>query len=243
MPARHIIQTCKDFVLELLFPSFCLGCETPETFLCARCLESIPAAEPQCIACGERSPSGAICARCKQREKFVLKGVTFATSYQDDLVRDIIGHLKYYRIKGLAHPMGELAAGQFARVEAHILKNRDETRMIALPLHKRRRRERGFNQSELLAQTISERLGISLLPGDTLVRIRSTPPQLSMKSRAARLENLRDAFAVQTTNEITGKTILLVDDVSTTGATLNEAARALKAAGAREVWGLVVAHG
>jgi len=139
--------------------------------------------------------------------------------------------------------MGELAAGQFARVEAHILKNRDETRMIALPLHKRRRRERGFNQSELLAQTISERLGISLLPGDTLVRIRSTPPQLSMKSRAARLENLRDAFAVQTTNEITGKTILLVDDVSTTGATLNEAARALKAAGAREVWGLVVAHG
>ncbi len=243
MPTRQIIQTCKDFVLELLFPSFCLGCNTPETFLCTRCLEGIPAAEPQCIACGDRSLSGAICARCRQREKLVLKGVTFATSYQDDLVRDVIGHLKYYRVKSLAQPLGELVSRQFARVEGHILKNREHARMLAMPLHKYRKRERGFNQSELLAQTISQNLAIPLLSERTLIRTKPTPPQLSMQSRVARLENLRDAFEARDTDEIAGKTIVLVDDVSTTGATLNEAARALKAAGAREVWGLVVAHG
>jgi ComF family protein len=108
--------------------------------------------------------------------------------------------------------------------------------VVAVPLHPTRRRERGYNQAALLAEAISRKTGLAYLD-HTLLRIRPTPSQTHL-DRRARAKNVRDAFVVRNAEAVVGKTILLVDDVCTTGATLNECAQALCAAGATAVYGL-----
>jgi ComF family protein len=106
--------------------------------------------------------------------------------------------------------------------------------LIPVPLHPSRLREREYNQSLLLADQLTRQFGIPLLY-DNLVRVRATPPQTEL-TRAARLNNLRRSFAVLRPDEITGKRILLVDDVMTTGTTVNECAKALRKAGSADVY-------
>jgi predicted amidophosphoribosyltransferase len=128
---------------------------------------------------------------------------------------------------------------------AEFLRNTIATRLPAdswyalpIPIHKSKERERGFNQSYLLARE----LGLPLVDR-ALVRTRATPPQARSDSRKARFESIRDAFEVQRPQYIEDKAILLIDDVATTGATLSEAARALKNAGAGRIAAAVLAHG
>jgi ComF family protein len=112
--------------------------------------------------------------------------------------------------------------------------------LVPVPLHPRRKRKRGFNQSELLAQELGGRTGIRTAAG-ALVRRNDTPPQTGL-SAAARRANVRGAFAVRHVSQIAGRAVVLVDDVFTTGATASACARALLAAGAREVRLLTVAR-
>lgn len=130
-------------------------------------------------------------------------------------------------------------------MQAHKAQVPANAALLAVPLHRQKRRERGFNQSELLASAVSQKLSLPLLPPDTLERVKNTPPQAHVRGREERQKNVASAFAVPITNTrvVAGKTILLVDDIATTGSTLNDAARALKEAGAAHVWGLVVAKG
>lgn len=117
----------------------------------------------------------------------------------------------------------------------------DSTDVITpVPLHPVRLRERGFNQSERLARILGRRLMRPVAPA--LVRTRPTPPQ-SRHARAERLIGVRDAFAVRRPSAIADRAVLLVDDVMTTGATLDACGRALRAGGARRVLGFVLAHG
>jgi ComF family protein len=109
--------------------------------------------------------------------------------------------------------------------------------LVPVPLHTRRLKERGFNQAVLLAQAFPEKP----LARETLVRVRHTPPQTGLNPKERR-ENVRKAFAVPRPEEVKGKTILLVDDVYTTGATVRECAKVLLKAGAREVNVLTVAR-
>jgi ComF family protein len=113
--------------------------------------------------------------------------------------------------------------------------------VLPVPLHPRRRRQRGFNQSELLARILAERIGLDL---DTrsLIRSRNTPQQTRAHNRDQREQNLRDAFRCRRPDSIAARRILLVDDVLTTGATARECARTLKAAGAAEVVALSFCH-
>lgn len=114
--------------------------------------------------------------------------------------------------------------------------------LMPVPLHPRKKRERGFNQSECIAQEISSHFSIPLITR-ALVRTRYTPPQVKTVSEEERRKNIAGAFAVTNASLVRGNTIMLIDDVLTTGSTANDAARALKEAGAREVWALVVAKG
>ena len=117
--------------------------------------------------------------------------------------------------------------------------------IVPVPLHRWRLRWRGFNQAEIAAERISESLGWSVA-ADAIKRVRNPKPQADMPDKQSRIENMLNVFACPPKNDLSylaGKTILLIDDVSTTGSTLNDCARALKGVGAKEVIGFVFARG
>jgi ComF family protein len=114
--------------------------------------------------------------------------------------------------------------------------------IIPVPLHVKRFRWRGFNQSELLADSIALHFKLPV-EKTVLVRQKNNIPQVEVKDRKDRIENIKDAFICSSNEKVKDKTVILIDDVATTSATLGECAKALKSAGAKEVWGVVVARG
>jgi len=122
-----------------------------------------------------------------------------------------------------------------------LMSNNQMSVIIPVPLHKKRMRERGFNQSALLAKYIADKTSVPL-DCDTLVKIKNTSSQVSAFSRNDRLQNLYESFLIKNPENIKNKTVILVDDVITTGATIIECARTLKRAGCKNIIALVVAH-
>lgn len=236
----------KRFILDLLFPTTCIGCRKPDEPLCAACVNAIPQAEPGCIVCRQRNPLGSICpGKCKRDMPYIDRAV-WRAPYDHEIVRELIQRLKYRRRKEYAKVVSHLllpAARAFLNQNTPKSVSAYEICMLALPLHKKRMRERGFNQAELFAAHLAENLQIRLLPPQTLERCIDTQPQVSLPGRIERQKNIQDAFLVANSSAVKNKIILLVDDVATTGSTLNAAAKALKLTGAKKVWGLVVAKG
>lgn len=197
----------------------------------------------ECPVC--RKPyqkNGETCRAC--RKETALDGLFIAQSYQEYLIQKLLFALKYRFLEIAADPLAELLARAINR---HPLPLPEI--VIPVPLHPRRLRYRGFNQSELIAQKTLERLlpkntTLSLLQTHLLERTRFTKPQMKTESKEERLANLSRAFTVQVTaaGPIVGSSIWLIDDVATTGTTLDECARVLKIAGAKSVWGIVVAR-
>jgi len=201
-------------LLDLLYPPRCVVCREPgpERF-CARCRHTITAAEPPL------------------RVRSVLAGRGCVGKYTGPL-REAVLYLKYHDRRALADDVGALLA---ARLEAV----RDEWQpeaLVPVPIHPQRRRERGYNQAELLAAALGRRCGLPVR--DALERVRDTPPQVGL-SRKERHENVRNAFAPRA-GAAPGRRAVLIDDVQTTGATLEEAARMLRAAGAHQVYALTL---
>ncbi|HEX3147865.1 MAG TPA: phosphoribosyltransferase family protein [Gemmataceae bacterium] len=154
----------------------------------------------------------------------------------DGPLRDAILQMKHLPGETLAEAMGHL----WARHHEQRLRSLGVHVVVPMPLHWRRRLRRGFNQAELLAAPIAQLLGVELQIG-WLQRIRATKSQLQL-SKTERRTNLAGAFRCATRARLNGLTVLLVDDVLTTGATASEAARALKAGGALDVHVAVLAH-
>lgn len=234
----------KDFVtriLDTLFPAFCLGCGAPSTFLCDICLSKIPLRhEHRCPSCEQTiTPAGQRCSLCVERSS--LDGVFAATYYRVPVVARAIHTYKYRFIPALALPLGDMLSGALQKTNLAL-----PDIILPVPLHTRRLRFRGFNQSELLAQ----RLGAKVAPGmmlpvfsQCLLRTRFTKPQVRTTSREERVRNLQGAFSVSSEagTLLNGKSIWIIDDVTTTGGTLEECALVLKQAGARHVFGIVIA--
>jgi ComF family protein len=152
-------------------------------------------------------------------------------------------------VKDLAVPLAEIIAKQLknrqiVRLEKTIIFGNDtnDKIIISVPLHVKRFRWRGFNQAELLADEISEYFNLPM-EKTILVRKKNNIPQVEVKDRKDRIENIRDAFICSSNEKVKDKTVILIDDVATTSAILGECAKALKSAGAKEVWGVVVARG
>lgn len=152
-------------------------------------------------------------------------------------MRELVHALKYRRNREVATLFATMLASHLAAM--HISFPND-TVLIPVPLHKTRERRRGFNQSLLIAKILAERIGFEVRR-DVLKKIHKTVPQMELL-REERLRNLHGTFAIQNPLPVQGKTVVLVDDVKTTGTTLEEAARLLKQSGARHVWALTVAH-
>ncbi len=218
-----MIEKLIHTFLNFLFPHQCLGCGKNNELLCKECLEKI--GYPTMIKDGN---------------------IYSASDYCDETMKKAVWLLKYKKAKVLAGPLAELIHRRiWNKIE---IKN---SVLIPIPLSKRRLKERGFNQSELIAMHLAEKLAKegplqmqrTLLCTDVLVKIKETPTQVSVKNRKERLKNLKNCFAVKKPEVVKGKNIILIDDISTTGATLKEARKILKSSGAKKVIALVVARG
>jgi len=232
-------------LLSVLYPDGCKVCGTlvPElrqASICAGCWAGVRrVAGPVCSICGRPLPAGpgpadGRCGNCL----FAAPPFTAAraAAYYEGTLREVIHHFKFGRQANLATPLADLLYQAYQETQPWL---RVDV-VVAVPLHRRRLRERGFNQSERLAMRLARRIGRPYLKG-ALTRRRATPPQSGL-GRAARAVNVRGAFAVARPGRVRGRCVLLIDDVFTTGATLGECAGALRAAGAREVFVLTVAR-
>ncbi len=219
-------------LLDTIFPPRCAGCGLRGVDLCAHCISTIRPPDPDsCPRCGRPSRLGGLCKACQGYDG-PLSGIRTACIY-DGVARNAIHSLKYRHRRTLALPLATLLAAELTRrpLQLHLL--------VPVPLHPRRLAERGFNQSELLARDLGKRLGIPV--ATCLERRRETKAQAGLKA-TARWANVRGAFGCVDQSSLHGKRIGVVDDVCTTGATLEECARVLHEAGCSAVWGIAVAR-
>ena len=233
MKGGSLLARVYGTVLDLFFPPRCLVCQGEGSFLHPRCEERLPRLlAPYCEGCSQ--PGGApLCGPCRERP-LALEGVRAPFLYEGP-VREAVHRLKYRGERALAPFLGRLAA-------QHLREHPLPVEVLApVPLHPRRERERGYNQALLLAEALAQEAGLPVVKG-ALRRVRATPPQVQAATAAQRWENTRGAFFVTRATALQGRCVLLIDDVCTTGATLDACARVLRQAGASAVWGLVLAR-
>ena len=232
-PAGRRWRALLDTGLDLLFPPRCAGCGHSGTPLCPACLESVQAVPtPVCRRCGTPGRSPALCPHC-QGGDFQVNAIRAAGIYRHPL-STAIDQLKYQGQPNLAQPLARLMSDYWLGREV------SADLVAAVPLHEDRLRERGFNQSELLAERFCRRTGLPLLAPGPLIRTRATRQQVSLNA-AERQNNMAGAFA-WTGPHLAGAKVLLIDDVATSGATLEACGGALRQAGAAKVWALTVAR-
>lgn len=221
-----MIRKILKEIEELFFPISCVGCETNSTWLCPSCEQKIEYFKEEiCYKCGKQSNNFKVCADCKE----YLDGVYILGSYKDKILKKLIWDYKYNYIKDLSEVISSLFLKNF--------KNNLNINfsLVPVPLYKKKLRVRGYNQSEVIAKEISRKTNIPYF--NYIKRIKDTKPQMEL-SKILRIDNIFNAFEV--TGDVGGKNIYLVDDVVTTGSTLEECSRVLKEAGANEVWALVL---
>lgn len=232
----------KKFFLDLLWPQFCLGCQREGNLICPDCLSLIEVLEYQfCPFCktAQRVLDKGTCLSHRSKH---LKGLFAAASYHNFLVRRLIKNFKYQPfLKNLSEPLAFLIITHFSLIDKkEIFQPVDNSFFIPIPLLASRQRWRGFNQAEEITKILSLYFDVPYQVNN-LIKIKKTQPQTELKEKE-REENIKAAFRVCKPKDIQGKKIFLIDDVFTTGATMEEAAKTLKEAGADKVWGIVAAR-
>ena len=231
MPLTTTLMQLPKLALDLLFPLTCLECRREGKLLCPACVSDLPRLKtPYCRICAEPN-ARSLCRWCSTiapafdglRAPYLMEGA----------LREAVHALKYRGIRAAAPQLAEFLADF---LKWHPIPGE---RLVPVSLHPRRLRERGYNQSALLAKELSKLTGLPVNEG-CLTRIKDSPPQARSASRQQRRENVSESF--QCKDDMTGRRLILVDDVATTGSTLSACASALKAAGAVSVWALVLAR-
>lgn len=230
-------------LLHLVYPPACVVCHAPATSdspnLCAACRAALTTdARPRCPRCAGNIGPFVDCADgCPHcRGDFFHFEQVFRLGYYDGLLQAVVLAMKHARGEMLAEVVGRLYAEHLELG----LRGIGADVVVPVPLHWRRRLGRGYNQSAALARALAERLGVPCRPG-WLRRVRHTPHQTGL-SRTERRANVRAAFRTTGWARVRGRTVLLVDDVLTTGTTASEAAHALRVAGALRVVVVVLAR-
>lgn len=220
-------------ILDFLFPKRCVGCGRVGSYFCESCrakIRYVAVNESICPMCERPAIDGVTHPGCRTR--YGLDGLTSFFRY-DGPVRKAVKVLKYRLVS-------DVSAEFVGLVPASSLNDVPKADCsIPIPLHPTRLRSRGFNQAEVLGKSVAARLNIPVRT-DILRRVKITTPQVSMKTRDARLGNMKNVFrAVKT---IQNGDIILFDDVFTTGATMRSAANTLKRKGAKRVWAVTMAR-
>jgi len=217
-------------LLDVIFPVACVTCDREGMWLCRRCFAAAPLDGrrrcPVCFAAGARHPT------CPHP----LSQLIVAGPYADSSIAPAIQGLKFSYLTALAKPLGLLLARSLA---PHLHRAAFSPILVPIPLHPRRERARGFNQSRSIARCAGVVLDLPV--ADTLLTRQRQTLQQSTLDRDARRRNLAGAFAVPGGISRTDRTFILIDDVCTSGATLTAAARVLEHAGARSIWGATIA--
>lgn len=286
-----------EFFLDLFFPKFCVGCNLEGEWVCQVCEEKVVRVVTQiCPDCERISENGLYCKTCRRKHK--LSGIIVAAYYKEGPIKEAIHNLKYNNVLELRDFLGKLMTGAL-KDNLDVIEG--EVILTAVPMHYLKKAQRGYNQAEILAEEVGERLGKhpqnipavaspsgESLPtcstkkspdGDTLLfglrklvlrifpspkrgeinswnlnnvnfeknfkiikKIRKTKSQVSYSGKKRR-GNLKNSFKIIDKIAVKNRTIIIIDDVTTTGTTLEECARVFKTTGAKKVWGLVVAKG
>lgn len=225
--------------VQLLFPLHCPVCDeivTPSgEKICLKCLRKLKLLTPPwCVKCGKKlAGEGELCTDCQGREHQFIRGRAL---YEYESAAPSIYRFKYGGRREYAEFFGE----QMAEYLGDYVRGVNPDALIPIPLHRRRKLQRGYNQAQLLAQAVGERLGMPVCT-DLLVRSKNTRP-LKYQNYEERQNNLKKAFNVAR-NDVKLKKIILIDDIYTTGSTIDEAARALKAVGVSEIYFVTLACG
>ena len=228
---KHLLTRLAGSALDLLFPLECFGCSKEGEVFCSTCLKELPRLRPPfcrlCCQPGIDSP----CASCQAlplsvdgiRAPFVLDGV----------VRRAVHRLKYGNLRAAAPQLGRIMGEQLMsyKIPGQLV--------VPVPLHPVRLRQRGYNQSDLLAKGVARTSGIPLAK-HLLTRTKNTSPQVASQGREQRRSNVDGSFRCGA--DLSGVSLILIDDVATTGSTLSACAAALKAAGAISVHALALAR-
>jgi len=262
-------------ILDILFPIHCLGCGQEGDFVCLTCFKNLPLNT-------EKSKGNLLVA--SYYENPLVKQIIHRYKY--DFVKDLAKPLSLLMIKKLESEIGSLGIGESPEVGHYFVQESQKVRpqkvgtfskkvplfrsdlcLVPIPLHKKRLRWRGFNQAELLAQEIGQKLNIPVI-NNLLIRTKNTLPQATIENAQERRENINQAFelvsfprkresrnkliwipnqvgndknSIEVRPRVTR--VILIDDISTTGATLDQAAQALLPLNPKQIWKLVVARG
>ena len=231
------------WLVDLLFPIKCLGCGRFGDYVCRKCFGTTSIKKGfECIGCKRNTPFGQTCYLCAKINK--VDQLLIVADYKNPLVEKIIKFFKYKFISDLGWPLSNLIKKylkwltldkRFNVFEANPL-------LVSVPLHNKRLNWRGFNQSELLAKEIADTFQMEMA-SNIIDRTTNSVPQADIKEKEERLKNLSGIFRILSKEKVVGREVLLIDDVCTTGATLNECAKVLKANGVSKVVALVIARG
>lgn len=218
----HFLNT----ILDIVFPVNCVSCEKRGSDLCLKCLLSSPAAE--------RESANWIFPLFDYRHLPIKKSIWLLKYKGKKRLAGIFAEILYERI------IEELS-------ELSVMENFRQPILIPIPLSKKRYKERGYNQAELICRELIKinnlRHGVDWkLEKDILIKIKETEHQANIKDRKDRLKNLANSFSVKNPEIIKNKNIILIDDVTTTGATLTEAKKILKQSGAKKIIAFTMAH-
>lgn len=236
-------------ILDIIFPKRCLSCWRFGKYFCDRCIptiRTIGVSDTICPVCERAAIGGVTHYGCQS--KYSLDGLTSIFRY-DGIIKQAVKALKYRLVSDLTKEFvslipvsffDEVTKGCTSRCVPKLQTN--EASLIPIPLHPSRFRDRGFNQAEVLGRLLADRLHIPMRT-DILKRVIATTPQVEMRDRKDRLQNMKDVFVFHDSKfNIHNSRILLFDDVFTTGATMRSAGETLKRAGAKHVWAVTMAR-
>jgi competence protein ComFC len=223
----------QEKVVDFFFPRHCIGCGRVGDFLCAYCCQKLPLLLPPfCRKCGKPESSGGLCAAC-WGQNTDIDGIRSVFRFEG-VIRQAIHELKYRNLRAISGRLATFLA-------TYVRSNRvDGEVLVPVPLHPKRLRERGYNQSGLLATELGKLIAVPVIE-DSLYRLKDSLPQARTTTVEARRRNVRKAFACRD-ERLRGSSVILIDDVCTSGATLEACAAAIFAGGAMSVWGLTLAR-
>ncbi|HLC99495.1 MAG TPA: ComF family protein [Patescibacteria group bacterium] len=231
-----LFQRITRTVADIIFPVECVGCGKGGFFICDTCLSRIQTFPVHfCHYCKKPQAFGQTCSNCQKRLR--LNGLYNLAPYDQKILKDAIHAWKYERVKELGNILGVYLAKHIIRASHPFL---NCSIITSIPLARQKQFDRGFNQSTQIARVLSKHLHIPFQ--ETLIRTRNTKSQFALPKIQREL-NVKNAFAVRKDMKLQDTSILLVDDVTTTGATLEEACGTLKEAGTVSVYGIAIAHG